>query len=93
MVRVVRVESTPNPCARKWVLSSRVWAGSKSYMTSADAAGEEPGESLMAIDGVRCVLACGDWVTVNVSDAGRWRSVKGAVDGVLGDWLSSGAGG
>ena len=70
MARVLRVESTPNPAARKWVLSSRFWEGSRSFMAPEDASGDELGSALMGIEGVRCVLLCSDWVTVNVAATG-----------------------
>jgi len=90
MAKVLRVETTPNPCARKWVLSERVWEGSKSYLSAGDAEGDGLASALMGIGGVRCVLMCGDWVTVNVESAGKWRSVKRGVEEVLGAWLADG---
>jgi len=80
---VVRVESTPNPRARKWVLRERVCEGSRSFLRAEDAAGDPLGSALMAIEGVRCVLLCSDWVTVNVEDEKRWRGVAKRVESTL----------
>lgn len=89
MLQIVRVESTPNPCARKWVLSERAWYGSKSFLTVEDASDDALGSKLMAIAGVRTVLLCGDWFTVNVESASMWRRVKKSVDEIAEEWLTN----
>lgn len=82
-MRVIEVQVTPNPNARKFVLSETVSSSPVSFFNAAAAVGHAMGEKLFAVDGVASVLLLGDFVTVNKTAEAKWPEVIRGVKKVL----------
>lgn len=82
-MKVVEVQVTPNPNARKFVMSGKVSEGSESFFNAEAARGHTLAEKLFGIKGVASVLILGDFVTVNKTPDSKWPEVVGAVKKVL----------
>lgn len=78
-LRVIAVEETPNPNARKVVLDRPAFAAPVSCRDAASAAGHPLARRLFEVRGVCGVLLLGDFVTVTKAPAATWRSVLPAV--------------
>lgn len=76
--KVVSVESTPNPNARKLMLDRRMSEGPVSFIRSDQAAGHPLAMRLFAIPGVTSVLILGDFITVNKTPHARWPGLLAA---------------
>lgn len=80
----ITVESTPNPRAKKFVLSQPLTGGERrSYYKPEDAAGDPLARELFTIEGVVGVMILADFCSVSVDDAKRWRAVTPKVKRVL----------
>jgi Fe-S cluster biogenesis protein NfuA len=75
MVQVQSIQPTPNPNAFKFVVDGILYAGTKSYATSTEAAGHALAETLFAIDGVDTLFFCDRFVTVSMKASADWRLV------------------
>jgi hypothetical protein len=82
-VRVLKVETTPNPNARKFVLSGRLSERPESFFSAEKAAGHPLACRLFSIPGVTSVLVLGDFVTVNKSPETPWPGLVAEVRKVL----------
>lgn len=82
-MKVVEILTTPNPNARKFVLSGVLSAERVSFFSEADARGHALGERLFAVAGVASVLVLGDFVTVNKTATARWPEVVAGVKKAL----------
>lgn len=82
-IRVLQVEATPNPNARKFVLDRRLWDEPRSYFSPGGAATDALAANLFGIDGVCAVLLLHDFITVNKRPEVDWRSILPAVRAVL----------
>lgn len=91
MLTVQAIESTPNPCARKWILSAAVWNQSHSFMSKEDAQDHPLGTRLMHLEGVRTVLVCNNWCTINIHNARNWRKIQDAASAVIEEWIREGS--
>ena len=84
-LRVVRVEETPNPNARKFVLDRAAFPAPLGFRSAEAAAGHPVASRLFAVEGVVGVLLLGDFVTVNKAAGATWRaltpSLKRAIAG------------
>ena len=85
MVQVKSIQPTPNPNAFKFVVDELLWAGTRSCVTPADAAGFELAEKLFAIDGVDTLFFCDRFVTVSMTPSADWRGVHESATRVLED--------
>ncbi|MCA9276524.1 MAG: NifU N-terminal domain-containing protein [Phycisphaerales bacterium] len=68
---VLKVESTPNPRARKLIVAPAP-ASIRSYFKPADAAGDPLGEALFAIEGVTNVLIHTGFISVCIAPEAKW---------------------
>lgn len=82
-MKVIDVQVTPNPNARKFVLSAVVSAQPASFFDAASAAGHELATKLFAVEGVASVLLLGDFVTVNKTPEAKWPEVIKGVRRVM----------
>ena len=81
-MQVIRVEETPNPNAKKFVVD-RVTEQTMSFFNADAAKGYEIAEKLFAIDGVSSLLFLADFITVNKSSAAKWADIQKGVRQVL----------
>jgi hypothetical protein len=85
----VRFQRTPNPNAGKFVTDRRVVEGkaSRSWFSSAQAAGDPLGAALFAVPGVVSVFMVEDFVTVTKAPEVAWErlvpAVIAAIEGAL----------
>lgn len=71
-MKIIEVQITPNPNARKFVLSERICEDALSYFGPPGADGHPLAQALFRIKGVTGVLILGDFVTVNRSPDRPW---------------------
>jgi hypothetical protein len=84
--KVVSVESTPNPNARKLMLDRRVSEGPVSFVRQDQAAEHPLASRLFAISGVTSVFLLGDFITLNKSPDARWPGLLAAARRVLAEF-------
>lgn len=82
-MRVLRVEMTPNPNARKFVLSQGFGGERVSFFDASAARGHVLGEALFAVEGVACVMLLGDFATITKTPGAKWEPVVAGVKRVL----------
>ena len=82
-MKILAVQSTPNPLARKVVCAEVVSAERASFRSAEDAHGHPLGQPLMAIPGVVQVMILADFVTVVRHPDARWAEVLPAVRRVI----------
>ncbi len=76
----VRCEVTPNPLARKFVVSPAPgWARARSWSGAAEAADDPVGQHLLAVAGVQSVFAVDDFVTVIKTQDADWSQLESGV--------------
>lgn len=84
----VHTEETPNPNARKYVLSGAII--SESFSAKSDSAPENQlAQSLIAINGVASVFGINDFVTVTKSDSAEWSDLDSALISAVKEYFSS----
>jgi hypothetical protein len=76
-------ESTPNPTAVKCNLDRPIAESPRSYFNAEAAATDPTARALFEIPGVRNLLFCADWVTVNTHPGTDWRKTKAAIKRIL----------
>ncbi len=90
MAHVTDVQSTPNPDARKFVVSSRlVEAGTYTYATAAAADDSPLASDLFDIDGVDNVMIASDFITVRKLPSATWGLLEHQVTHQLSVFLGS----
>lgn len=82
--KVVEFRETPNPNAVKCVLDSSPGATPRSYRRPQDAAGDPLADALFGVPGVVGLLIHDGWITVTKSPGAAWKTLKPAVERVLG---------
>ena len=83
----IEVRHTPNPNARKFVLTGMHFAGSTNYSLGGEV--DDPlAARLLAIDGVYNVFMAQDFVTVNKFPNVEWPALQAAVEISLADYFS-----
>jgi hypothetical protein len=82
-IKVLEVAITPNPNARKFVLSEAVTEGPVSFFDAPAAQGHELGRRLFEVPGVTSVLLLGDFITVNKHADAAWPEVVAGVKKVI----------
>ncbi len=76
-LKVIEIETTPNPNALKFNLNSRITAQTESYLNAEMAVGQDVlAEAMFAIKGVTSVMFCQNFVTVNKRAETRWGGIK-----------------
>jgi Fe-S cluster biogenesis protein NfuA len=84
-MRIRSIQPTPNPNAYKFVLEERILQqGVRQFETPAEAAKDPLANALFAIDGVRGVFFCDDFVTVTWGEGADWRRIQDQVQQILG---------
>jgi hypothetical protein len=78
-LNVVRVESTPNPNAMKFVLNRPVTRSTVSARSPDEAVGNPITAALFSIPGITGVMVLGDFVAINKSPGASWPDIKNAV--------------
>lgn len=86
-VMPIEVRQTPNPNARKFILSDVHFDGSHNY-SFGDAVDHPLAAQLLALDGVYNVFMAQNFVTVNKFPAAEWMPLQAAVEDYLSDYLS-----
>lgn len=84
----IRVQSTPNPNALKFVLDRPVFARPQSFPSAQAAGGHSPAEEIFALPGVYNVFMVQDFVTVNKLPDVAWEPLAAAVQAILADYLA-----
>jgi Fe-S cluster biogenesis protein NfuA len=75
--KIIRVDSTPNPNARKFVLDRVVAkSGSLSFNSTDEAKSHLLAAQLFGLPGVISVFIHGDFVAVNKDDATEWEALE-----------------
>jgi hypothetical protein len=74
--RVVLVEQTPNPNAKKFILDKEIADRPVSFFDAGSAIGHPLATQLFGITGVSSVLLLGDFVTINKSPQARWADIQ-----------------
>lgn len=84
------MRQTPNPNARKFILSGMRFEGSRNFSLGQEA--DHPlAAQLLSLDGVYNVLLAQDFVTVNKLPHVEWTPLQAAVEQLLVDYLSHNA--
>ena len=84
MPNVLRVDVTPNPNAKKFVLDAALSGGGvRQFGTVRDAAGVPFAEALFALPGVESVFCMNEFVTVGKTPDTPWRSLEPQVSRIL----------
>jgi hypothetical protein len=87
----IRLQPTPNPNARKFILPDVSFSGSRNFSHQDMARGDvdEPlALRLLALDGVYNVLLVRDFVTVNKLPEVAWPPLEAAVLTILQEYLA-----
>ncbi|HXF60685.1 MAG TPA: NifU N-terminal domain-containing protein [Caldilineaceae bacterium] len=84
----IRVQQTPNPNARKFILPAHWFDRPVNYGSAASASGEPLAERLFALPGVYNVFTAQDFVTVNKTPHSAWEPLESAILAVLAEYLS-----
>lgn len=84
-LRVVRIETTPNPNAVKVVVQPAPVGGIRSYFNHDQLAGEDDplAAALFAIPGVTSLLIHEAFVSLNKAPSAGWGPIKKAAERVL----------
>jgi len=81
--KVLEVQETPNPNARKLVLDRAIAETPLSFRSS-DAAGDHPvAAALFKLNGVTGLLLLHDFVTISKSSDARWADITGKAKRIL----------
>ena len=83
---VIEIQSTPNPNARKFILSGIIAPQPLSFLNSEAAQKHPVAQQLFFIKGVTSVLLLGDFVTVNKEPGAKWPSIVKRVQKLLEDF-------
>ena len=87
---LVKVQQTPNPNARKFVLPSKRFATSRNY-TLGEAVDHPLAEQLLTLEGVYNVFLAQDFVTVNKVPQIEWQPLQAVVESLLVEYLTQNA--
>lgn len=86
--KVLSVDETPNPNARKFVLDRVISEAPLSFFNAAAGEKHELAKALFAVPEVGSVLILKDFVTVNKKPTGVWGKITPRVKKILEDSLS-----
>ena len=81
--RVVEIQETPNPNARKFVLDRPISEQPTSFFNSDAAKGHPLASRLFQVPGVATVLLLGDFVTINKRPDATWAEIAEKVKKTL----------
>jgi hypothetical protein len=80
----VYVDSTPNPNAMKFTVSTRILdSGSLSFANADQAKGNPMGEQMFAIEGVEGMFAINDFCTITKAPMASWTEITQQVEAIL----------
>lgn len=79
MASVVRVESTPNPNSRKFVVDTNLTASTRWFGSAADAGSDPLASALFTLDGVANVMMLNDFVSVGKTGDASWDTLEPAI--------------
>lgn len=83
-MKVLSVEQTPNPNARKFVVDHPAWPTPISLRIPATTTSTDPvAEQLMSIPGVVGILMLNDFVTISKSSEAKWADISAKTKRVL----------
>ena len=74
--KVLSVEETPNPNAKKLVLDRTISRTPLSFRSVESAVGNALAERLMALPGVVGIFMLNDFVTISKSSEARWADIS-----------------
>ncbi len=80
---VVEVQQTPNPNAKKFILSGLISDQPMSFLEAKAAGGHPLAAQLFAIQGVSSVLLLRDFITIGKFPEANWTEVTSKVKKVL----------
>ena len=81
--RVIEIQPTPNPNARKFVLDRPVSQQPISFFNADAAKGYPLAAKLFAVPGVSSLLLLGDFITINKSPNATWDDISKQARAVL----------
>lgn len=85
----IEVHATPNPNARKFVLTGQRFTPSRNFSAGQDGPVDDPlAAQLLALNGVYNVFMAQDFVTVNKVPTTEWEPLQAAVEAILADFLA-----
>ena len=76
---VLRVETTPNPNSRKFVVAQSVATTTRWYATSSAAHGDGLAEAVFRVSGVTNVMLLNNFITVGKSTDVEWDALIPAI--------------
>lgn len=82
-MKVIEVQPTPNPNAMKFILDQTVSDQPMSFFNPESGKDHPLAARLFAIPGVQSLLLLNDFVTVNKTPQGVWKTITPAVKRVL----------
>lgn len=74
-MKIISIEETPNPNARKFILDQAVSEQPMSFFNREAAAGCTVAEQLFGVEGVNSLLFLNDFVTINKSSSAKWADI------------------
>ena len=89
--RLIEIQPTPNPNARKFVLDRPVSQQPVSFFNADAAKGYPLAMQLFAIPGVSSLLLLGDFITINKSPGAHWDDISKQARAVLASFDSTGS--
>ncbi len=86
----VRVQDTPNPNARRFLLDQPVQQEARGRFFTDPASADHPlAKALLALDGVTAVLLLPNSVTVTKAEAASWTEVEPSARAALEDFYAT----
>jgi hypothetical protein len=82
-VKIIDMQTTPNPNAMKIFVDAPVAAGTKSFFRAEAAAADPLASKLFQIDGVIGVMLLGSFLTISKHRDAEWEAVLAGVRKVL----------
>ena len=79
----IRISQTPNPNARKFVLSERRFPTPLSFPNATAAAADELAAQLFAVGGIYNVFMVQDFITINKYPDTPWESLTGQLERII----------
>ncbi len=84
-IEVLRIVSTPNPNARKFLVGTDSPMPIRSFFSPQQAQNDPLGSALFSIPGVTNVLIHTAFISINKSPDSKWSAIERAVKEVLAD--------
>jgi hypothetical protein len=78
-MKIVEIQSTPNPNALKFIVAETFPSGSHSFMSVAEAEKDLLAKTIFALGNVTSVFYINNFLTVSKTPDGNWATLKPAV--------------